>query len=266
LHRRSRPDRGVTCVGRAAASAAVEPAGVRRRRPTVASAGAAAFVAAPVIGPGESWQGGRVRFTPATPERLVETIAGWIDGRSPQRGVVGFDGADEIGAGALADNVAARLVAMGRPAVRVSTRWWWRPASLRLEFGREEIDTLLGGWVDTAAIRREVIAPLMAGSTSFVARLRDPETDRSVRDEPEAVPPNAVALLDGPFLASLGLPIDAVIHLRVSDAVLARLLPPDRQWWIAGFDRYRREYRPDDRADVVVCYDHPSAPAMTGIG
>ena len=107
---------------------------------------------------------------------------------------------------------------------------------------------------------------MMAGSASLVARLRDPETDRSVRDEREAVPPNAVVLLDGPFLATLGLPVDAFVHLRVSDVVLARRLPPDRQWWMAGFDRYRREYRPDDRADVVVSYDHPSAPAMAGIG
>jgi len=206
-----------------------------------------------------------VRFTPATPERLVESLARWIDDRSPERGVVGFDGPEEIGTAALADSVAARLIAVGRPAVRVSTRWWWRPASLRLEFGREEIDTLLRGWVDSAALGREVIAPLAASATHIVSRLRDPATDRSLKEQFEAVPSNAVVLLDGPFLAALELDIDALVHLRVSRAALARRLPPQRQWWIPGFDRYGTEYRPDDRADVVVSYDHPSAPAMAGI-
>ena len=179
--------------------------------------------------------------------------------------MVGFDGPEEIGTAALADGVAARLIAAGRPAVRVSTRWWWRPASLRLEFGREEIDTLLGGWVDTAALRREIFEPLRAGSALIVARLRDPATDRSLREQSAAVPSNAVVVLDGPFLAALALDLDGLIHLKVSDAALARRLPAERQWWIPGFDRYRREYRPDDRADVTVSYDHPNAPAMAGI-
>ena len=218
-----------------------------------------------VTGRRTNWQGGRVHFPPATPERLVESIARWIDHRSPERSVVGFDGPEEIGTAALADDVAARLIAVGRPAARVSTRWWWRPASLRLEFGREEIDTLLGGWVDSAALGREVIAPLRAGASRVVARLRDPGTDRSLREQSEAVPSNAVVLLDGPFLATLELTIDAMLHLKVSDAALARRLPPERQWWVPGFDRYRREYHPDDRADVVVSYDHPNAPAMAGI-
>ena len=206
-----------------------------------------------------------MRFTPATPERLVERIARWIDDRSAERGVVGFDGPEEIGTAALADSVASRLVAAGRPAVRVSTRWWWRPASLRLEFGREEVDTLLGGWVDGAALGREVIEPLRAGSTHIVTRLRDPATDRSVKEQSQAVPSNAVVLLDGPFLATLQLTIDALVHLKVSDAALARRLPAERQWWMQGFHRYRKEYPPDDRADVIVSYDHPNAPAMAGI-
>ena len=163
-----------------------------------------------------------MRFVPVTPDRLVESIAGWIDRRSAERTVVGFDGAEEIGTGALADDVAVWLIAAGRPAVRVSTRWWWRPASLRLEFGREELDTLLDGWVDTGALRREVTGPLMAGAPTIVVRLRDPDTDRSLRGESAAVPPNAVVVLDGPLLATLGLPLDPWVHLRVSDTALAR--------------------------------------------
>ena len=206
-----------------------------------------------------------MRFTPTTPERLVASIARWIDDRSAERGVVGFDGPEEIGTSALADSVASRLIAAGRPAVRVSTRWWWRPASLRLEFGREEIDSLLGGWVDGGALVRELIGPLRAGATRVVVRLRDPGTDRSLKEHTEAVPATAVVLVDGPFLAALELLVDGLIHLKVSDATLARRLPAERQWWIPGFDRYRKEYEPDARADLIVSYDHPNAPAIAGI-
>lgn len=211
------------------------------------------------------WQGGQVRFTATTPDRLVDRLSGWIDARSSNRGVVGFDGPEEIGTTTLADQVAERLRTRGRPAIRVSTRWWWRPASLRLEFGRQEIDTLLSAWVDASALRREVMDPFVAGSGNLVARLRDPETDRSVRADPEAVPPAAILLLDGPFLASIGLTIDAVVDLRVSDAALARRLPQDRQWWIPAFNRYRKEYRPEKVADVVVSYEHPAPPATAGL-
>lgn len=124
---------------------------------------------------------------------------------------------------------------------------------------------MLGGWVDADALRREVIVPLTTGSNHVVARLRDPTTDRSLREQSEPVPTNALVLLDGPFLAALELTVDAVVYLKVSDAALARRLAPERRWWIPGFDRYRREFRPEDRADVVVSYDHPSAPAMAGI-
>ena len=54
---------------------------------------------------------------------------------------------------------------LGRSAVRVSTSWWWRPASLRLEFGRTDVDMLLGGWVDDAALRRELLDPFGPGGT-----------------------------------------------------------------------------------------------------
>jgi len=203
-----------------------------------------------------------VRFTPLTPGRLVSDLADWIVDLPEEHPRVGIDGAAEIGATALADAIARRLAELGRPGLRASTSWWWRPASLRLELGRTDTDMLLGGWVDGAALRRELLDPLgPAGSGNHLLRLRDPMTDRSVRDARFAAPPRAVLLLDGPFLLADQLPLDAVVHLQTSRSTLARALPADRQWWLDGFDRYRTEDALEGLA-AVIAYDHPRAPAI----
>ena len=126
---------------------------------------------------------------------------------------------------------------------------------------------LLGGWVDAAAMRRELLQPLRSGgSGSYLRRLRDPRTDRSLREQREIAGDRAVLLLDGPFLLADALPLDVVVHLQVTTATLARSLPAERLWWTKAFERYLVESRPAAAAAVVVAYDHPSAPAASGLG
>jgi hypothetical protein len=207
---------------------------------------------------------GPVRFVPLTPARLAADLAKWVGDLGPKRPRIGFDGPTEVGTAELADAVAAELPSLSRSAVRVSTSWWWRPASLRLEFGKTDADTLLKGWVDNAALRRELLDPFGPGGTGrILRRLRDPVTDRSVRDDRIQVGGQDVLLLDGPFLRAGGLPLDAVVHIQVSPNTLARSLPADRQWWLKGFDRYLIEDQPIEKAAAIVAYDHPAAPAVS---
>lgn len=213
--------------------------------------------------PGRAGTVVRVHFTPLTPERLQADLAGWITRLPQDHPAVGIDGAAETGSGELADAVAERVRASGRPVVRVSTDWWWRPASLRLELGRTDVDMLLSGWLDTDALQRELLEPLSAGRGGAVLRrFWDSDTDRSVRDPPELVGERAVVIIDGPFLRAARLPLEATVHLQVSAGALARALPADRQWWLGAFARYRSEYRPELSASAVVSYDHPAAPAI----
>jgi hypothetical protein len=219
-----------------------------------------------------------VRFIPLTPARLVEELAAWIrttvlpsavrpslgTAGAPGGTVIGFDGPAEVGATDLADQVGEVLRSSGCPVVTASTTWWWRPSALRLELGRHDLDMLMTGWVDSEALTRELIGPVREG-LPHLTRLRDPVNDRSVRQQYSPGRPGAVLLLDGPFLLAAGLQLDAVVGLEVGRGALGRALPPDRAWWAAGFERYRDEYEPLGKWDVVLAYDHPSAPAAAGL-
>jgi hypothetical protein len=71
-----------------------------------------------------------------------------------------------------------------------------------------------------------------------------------------------VVILEGPFLLADPTGLDVIVHLQVSPGLLARALPPDRHWWIEAYDRYRTAEAPTARADAVIAYDHPAAPAI----
>lgn len=204
-----------------------------------------------------------MRFRPLTPALLARDLADHIDRRPEARPRVGIDGFTECGAAALADAVGERLRELGRPVIRASTRWWWRAASLRLEFGRTDTDMLLYGWVDGGALRRELLDPVAAGPPGgYLRRLRDPDTDRAIRDRRQPVRDGAVVLLDGPFLLTDPTGLDAVVHLRLSPGALVRALPAEQQWWVPAYARYVADERPAERADATVTYDHPAAPAI----
>ncbi len=204
-----------------------------------------------------------MRLRPVTPDRLVTELADAIVERPEPRPRIGFDGFAETGTSALVDGVAERIRAAGRPAIRASTRWWWRAASLRLELGRTDIDMLLYGWVDTAALRRELLDPVAAGSAvGYLPRLRDPESDRAVRDARRPIDPRVVVLVDGPFLLADPAGLDTAVHLQVSAGALTRALPADLQWWIGAYRRYVVNEQPAQRAEAIIAYDHPRVPAI----
>jgi hypothetical protein len=142
----------------------------------------------------------------------------------------------------------------------VSAEWFWRDASLRLEYGHTDVESYLS-WLDAAALRREVLDPVVA-SGRYLPSLRDPGTNRSTRAAPRTAPPGAVIIVSGAFLLRDGLPFDRTVHLAVSPAARARRTPADEAWTLPAFDRYDRETDPVGLADVVVRYDDPRHPAV----
>lgn len=174
-----------------------------------------------------------------------------VDGPPPARG-------DE-----LASVVVAQLRARGRAAVAVSAADYLRPASVRLEYGREDPDELLERWLDDAALRREVLDPAgPSGSGRVLPRLWNTTTDRAYRDDYVQLPDNGVVLLCGTFLLGRGLPVDVAVHLRMTAAALRRALPAHDHWTLPAFARYDAERDPSGAADMVVLADHPDRPAV----
>jgi hypothetical protein len=138
-----------------------------------------------------------------------------------------------------------------------------RPASVRLEYGRENPDDFLDSWLDEAGLRREVLDPAgPAGSGRVLPRLWDATTDRAYRDGYTELPASGVTLLAGALLLGRGLPLELAVHLRMSGSALARQLPDAEHWTLSAYARYDLEREPAERADLLVLADHPDRPAI----
>jgi hypothetical protein len=173
------------------------------------------------------------------------------------------DGAPAAGPDRLADALVDPLRLRGRPPLRVSSRWFLRPASVRWERGRTDPDAYYEDRLDLGALRRELLDPLgPGGSGRYLSTLRDPDTDRATRAGYLRAPAGAVLLLDGHLLLGRDLPIDLGVHLRLSAAALARRTPEAERWVLPAYERYEREVDPDRTADVVVRMDDPRHPAL----
>ncbi|MBM9510337.1 uridine kinase [Actinacidiphila acididurans] len=208
-----------------------------------------------------------MQLTPITWPKLAEALAERVATTDPPGPWwrLAVDGAPAAGTADLADAVAAALPALGRPALRVRAADFWRPASIRLEYGHEDVDAYYQLWLDTGSLRREVLDPLGPGGTgSALPSLRDPVTDRSVRAYRVQLPPGGVLVLDGPLLLGQGLPLDLTVHLRLSRPALTRRTAPADHWTLPAYDRYAREVLPEETADVLVHADDARHPAWTG--
>ena len=203
-----------------------------------------------------------MRVRPVSVEVLVEELADRLAG-IPGRVRVAVDGAAAAQPGALADALVDPLRVRGRPAVRIATDDFLRPASVRLEFGRTNPDSFYLGWLDEAGLRREVLDPAgPAGSGRIVTRLWDAGTDRAAREPYQELAPGAVVIVSGPLLLGAGLPFDLTVHLHLSVAALQRRTPADQGWTLPAFARYGEEVDPAAFADLVVRLDDPRHPAL----
>ncbi|MFI8274557.1 uridine kinase [Streptomyces sp. NPDC085929] len=206
-------------------------------------------------------------------QRMAERLAGHLDEHkaSPGHGQatwqrVGIDGAPAAGTGVLAGHLADALRLRSRPVLVVPAGGFLRPASLRFEFGREDVDSYLGGWYDTAALWREVFGPTDPGGTGRVLPdLWDPATDRATRSPYSELPSGGVVIVHGPLLLGHWFPFDLSVHIRLSPGALARRTEESARWTLPAFARYEAETDPAAQADAVVRADDPRHPAWTGL-
>jgi hypothetical protein len=203
-----------------------------------------------------------VQITPVTPDRLVDEVLVLHDARAGRLRLA-LDGPPPTRPLALAERVAVGLRTLGRAAVVVDAADFLRPASVRLEFGREDPDEFLDGWLDAGGLRREVLDPAGPdGSGRVLPRLWDAVADRAHRDRHIQLPGDGVVVLAGALLLGRGLPLDLTVHLRMSTAALTRTLPENERWTLPAYARYTAERTPEAAADLVVLSDHPTRPAI----
>ncbi|MFD9594645.1 uridine kinase [Kitasatospora sp. NPDC059973] len=203
---------------------------------------------------------------PISPDRLAERLADRVTalpGAGERWLRVAVDGAPAARPDALADALVEPLRERGRPTLRVSAAAFLRPASVRLEYGKQDPDAYHDLWLDDGALLREVLDPLEPGGTGLVLpSLRDPVTDRATRAPYTPLPPGGVLLLDGALLLGRWLPLELTVHLALTPAALARRTPAQEQWTLPAFARYAAETVPAKAADLTVRVDDPRHPAL----
>ncbi|PZR52964.1 uridine kinase [Xylanimonas oleitrophica] len=203
-----------------------------------------------------------MRVQPVTFEAVVEHVVGLVAARERTTAVrVLVDGHPAAQPEVLADALVEPLRAAGRPVARVRVRDFLRPASLRLEHGRRDADSLLDGWIDVGGLNREVLTSVVERGR-YLPTLRDPVTDRSTRAPYVEAPPGTAVVLDGTLAMGRGLDVDLAVHLALRPPAETRGTPLDDAWQLAAYDRYRREVAPERRADVVVRMDDRRHPAL----
>jgi hypothetical protein len=191
-------------------------------------------------------------------DAVVRVSAG---GAPPVR--LAVDAAPWSGLDLVADLPAA-LLSRGRTAYVVDVRDFLRPASVRLERGRDDPDAFYEDWLDLEGLRREVLEPVAAGgSRRILPTLWDARQDRATRAEYVDVPRDAVIVVSGWFLLGVPLPFELTVHVALSRAARHRRVPPDdavRE--LPAWDRYDAEVQPAERADLVIRADDPARPAL----
>jgi hypothetical protein len=205
-----------------------------------------------------------VRARPISPSSLVAELAERIMSvRRSSWARVAVDGAPAARPDELADALVDPLRVRGREVLRVSAGDFLRPASLRLEYGRDDPDLYYTDWLDAGGLMREVLAPLEPGGTGRVLpALWDSAVDRAIRADYRSLPSGGVVVLSGAILLGRGLPFDYVVHLWMSPAALERRTEPGRRWMLPAYARYAAEAAPTQVADMVVRVDDPRHPAL----
>src|SRR5205807_1041960 len=93
------------------------------------------------------------RFSPASPELLARRLAEFCGERHPGEHPlrVALDAPSCADLSRPARLLTAELRAAGRPVALVEASSFYRDASLRLEYGRADVESFYRGWLDTAA-------------------------------------------------------------------------------------------------------------------
>lgn len=197
---------------------------------------------------------------------------------------VAIDGIDAAGKTTLADELAELLERDEVPVLRASIDGFHHPAALRHLHSKEQ--PALSYYEDSfdyRALRRVLLDPLGPGGDRIVrTRVFDFRTDQPLDEAPTTVRLGTALLFDGVFLLRPELEgcWDLSMFIDVDPSTsLQRALKRDgelfgtpeaierryRQRYLPGQELYLSRVHPDQRADVLIDNNDPTAPRLLRI-
>ncbi|MEV6364070.1 hypothetical protein [Nocardia asteroides] len=197
-------------------------------------------------------------FTPLSPAALAGLVADRC-AELPGRRVLAVDGADAAAPIEQATLLAETLTARGRSAAVVSLHDFVRPASVRMEFGREDEWSYRTAWFDYDAVRREILGPLRT-TGRWLPALWDEDRDRSARVPVRTAPADLVLILAGPMLLGRDLDFDLTVRLVLSEQAALRRTPAGQHWTLPALRDHAAEQ--PETATWTVRWDHPDRAAL----
>lgn len=213
--------------------------------------------------------------------RLAELITSCPPPAAPALRIA-IDGPDASGKTTLAGELGAAVAARGRPVAHVSADGFHRPGAERRRRGDLSPEGYYLDAFDLAALRGELLDPLGPGGDGrFRRTVFDLRADRSLPadvDE-ETAAAGLVLLVDGVFLLRPELrdawdlaivldvrPEESLRRAVVRDAAIFGSEAEVRRRYLARYlpaqERYRREARVHERADVLLGNDDPARPVV----
>ncbi|MFC4225090.1 uridine kinase [Lysinibacter cavernae] len=132
---------------------------------------------------------------------LTEIADGFLAVYPRGRTILAVDGPHDVARKAFADDLATVFEQRGVTVFRASLDGFCAPSSTRYLLGRYNPEGYLAYAYDEALLRRTLIDPFkLGGSTGFELESFDKRRDQPVEPKWITGPPDAVLIIDGPFL------------------------------------------------------------------
>lgn len=219
---------------------------------------------------------------------LITRVAEDVAEIAGHRTLVAVDGASGTGKSTFADELARTLETAGRIVMRASVDSFHRPRAERYRLGNDSPEGYYRDSHDLAGLRDKLLEPFAAGFGSVPLAIFDEPSDTPLEVVEEAVPAEAILLVDGLFLhrpelvecwdLSVYLLADGRREASWQD-YLTRDLPEDpnaradeidqrvtrarRRRYVEGQALYEREAGPLHQANLVIDNDDLAHPELS---
>ncbi|MDQ1527404.1 MAG: hypothetical protein QOG18_2017 [Microbacteriaceae bacterium] len=141
------------------------------------------------------------RWAPLKKDQLEALASEILHNYGRGRAMIAVDGASDAGMRQFADDLAESVRTLGHPAFRASVDDFRTPRGRREPRGQLEASAVYNEGYDYSLLQRVLLDPFRATSgTGFVLAAFDAERDAPMQSKWTTAPPDALLVIDGPFL------------------------------------------------------------------